>query len=131
RHRTADVLIPDLDREVTVTRDEFEDLARPLLAETVRLTARVASHAGFPRERLAGVFLVGGASRIPLVATLVHQGLHIMPTAIEQPELVVAEGSLLAQGVMAVPGASGSAPPGPPGPAGPAPPGPAGPASAG
>jgi len=117
RHRTADVLIPDLDREVTVTRDEFEDLARPLLAETVRLTARVASHAGFPRERLAGVFLVGGASRIPLVATLVHQGLHIMPTAIEQPELVVAEGSLLAQGVMAVAGASGSAPPGPAGPA--------------
>src|SRR5207247_1810164 len=41
-------------------------------------------------------FLVGGASRIPLVATLLHRALGEPPLAIEQPELVVAEGSLFA-----------------------------------
>jgi hypothetical protein len=121
RYPTADLHIPGLDRDAHLTRDEFEERARPLLAETVRLTAQVASHAGFPRERIAGVFLVGGASRIPLVGTLMHQGLGITPTAIEQPELVVAEGSLLVQSVVAVTRAPGAAGPGPAG-AGPAPP---------
>jgi hypothetical protein len=108
RYPTADLHIPGLDRDAHVTRVEFEELARPLLAETVRVTAQVAGHAGFPRERLAGVFLVGGASRIPLVGTLVHQGLDITPTVIEQPELVVAEGSLLVQSVVAVARVPGS-----------------------
>jgi hypothetical protein len=39
------------------------------------------------------VFLVGGSSRIPLAATLLHRAVRVSPTAIEQPELVVAEGS--------------------------------------
>ena len=48
------------------------------------------------RDGAAGLVLVGGSSRIPLVATLLHQRLGIVPTVIEQPELVVAQGSLLA-----------------------------------
>src|SRR5689334_11558598 len=59
--------------------------------------------------RIAGVFLVGGSSRIPLVATLLHRALGEAPVAIEQPELVVAEGSLLA-GSAAVPAGAGPAP---------------------
>src|SRR5262249_10523972 len=43
---------------------------------------------------IAGLFLVGGSSRIPLVATLLHEVLGIAPIVGEQPELVVAEGSL-------------------------------------
>jgi Hsp70 protein len=108
RHNTADLHIPGLERDAHVTREEFEALARPLLDETVRLTVDIASRTGFPRERIAGVFLVGGASRIPLVATLVHRGLGMAPTVIEQPELVVAEGSLLVQSVVAITG--GAAP---------------------
>src|SRR6185369_2291442 len=44
--------------------------------------------------RLTAIFLVGGSSRIPLAATLLHRGFGLAPTAIEQPELVVAEGAL-------------------------------------
>jgi hypothetical protein len=40
------------------------------------------------------VFLVGGSSRVPLAASLLHRALGIAPTVIEQPELVVAEGAL-------------------------------------
>jgi hypothetical protein len=65
---------------------------------------------GIPRNRIAGVFLVGGASRIPLVATVVNQVLQIPPTAIEQPELVVGEGSLLVQSVVAMSGTPAPAP---------------------
>ena len=53
---------------------------------------------------MAAVVLVGGSSRIPLVGTLLHQRLGIAPTILDQPELVVAEGSLRA--VPALPGAS-------------------------
>ena len=102
RHPTADLHLPGMELDAHVTREEFEVLARPLLDQTIWMTARVAGHAGFPRERLAGVFLVGGASRIPLVSTLVHRGLQMAPRVLEQPELVVAEGSILVHSVVAV-----------------------------
>src|SRR4029453_2617490 len=80
--------------------------------------------------------LVGGGSRIPMVATLVAEATGFPPIVIEQPELVVAEGALhLAPNALpgGVPGAvSGGVPgvvSGAPVPAsGPAP-GPAGPAT--
>jgi actin-like ATPase involved in cell morphogenesis len=101
RHPSAELYLPGLERDVHVTRGEFEELARPLLMETVRLTRYAVERSGLPLDRIAGVFLVGGSSRIPLVATLVHQGLGIAPTVIEQPEMVVAEGSILVRDVVA------------------------------
>src|SRR6185436_14182312 len=58
--------------------------------------------AKLPEGRLAGVFLVGGSSRMPLVGTLLHRALGEPPVVIDSPELVVAEGSLLA-GAQAMP----------------------------
>jgi hypothetical protein len=51
-------------------------------------------HRGLTPDRVSGVFLVGGSSRIPLVPTMLHRLLGIAPTVMEQPELVVAQGSL-------------------------------------
>ncbi|OJF14136.1 Hsp70 family protein [Couchioplanes caeruleus] len=96
RTQSADVMVPLLDLELHVTREELEKLARPVLDQTVRVTHDLLRWADLPEGRLAGVFLVGGASRIPLVATLLHRELGEAPVAIEQPELVVAEGSILA-----------------------------------
>jgi hypothetical protein len=95
---------------VHLTRDELEKLARPVLDQTVQVTGGLLRWANLPEGRLAGVFLVGGASRIPLVATLLHRELGEAPVVIEQPELVVAEGSLLADAALL---ASGPAAPGP------------------
>ncbi|MET8150748.1 Hsp70 family protein [Actinoplanes sp. NPDC049668] len=100
RIQSADVVVPLLDLELHVTREELEELARPLLEQTVRVTRDVLNWADLPDGRLAGVFLVGGASRIPLVATLLHRELGEAPVAIEQPELVVAEGSILADAAL-------------------------------
>jgi hypothetical protein len=43
---------------------------------------------------LAGIFLVGGASRMPLVASRLHARLGVAPAVPEQPELPVAYGAL-------------------------------------
>jgi DNA-binding NarL/FixJ family response regulator len=42
-----------------------------------------------PPSAIAGLFLVGGSSRIPLVATMLHESIGIAPVVAEQPELVV------------------------------------------
>ncbi|MDW5325149.1 Hsp70 family protein [Plantactinospora sp. KLBMP9567] len=94
RVATASIVLPGLDRDIHLTRDEFEQLARPLLDRTVALTTSTLVASGVAADRLVGVFLVGGSSRIPLVATMLHRALGVAPTVIDQPELVVAHGSL-------------------------------------
>ncbi|MGH3716299.1 MAG: Hsp70 family protein [Micromonosporaceae bacterium] len=88
--------VPLLDRDVHVTREEFERAAREQLSRTAGVALEALRQSRIERHELAGIFLVGGSSRIPLVATLLHQRIGVPATAIEQPELVVAEGALLA-----------------------------------
>ncbi len=94
RTSSAALHVPLFDVDVHLTREEFERIARPYLERTVDLTAGLLQRAGIRADRLAGVFPVGGSSRIPLAGTLLHHRLGIAPTPIEQPELVVALGSL-------------------------------------
>ncbi|WP_433209661.1 Hsp70 family protein [Dactylosporangium sp. CS-047395] len=84
-----------LNVDAQLTRDEFEAAAKPLLERTVFTTAALIRQAGIAPDDVAGVLLVGGGSRIPLVATMLHRTLNIAPTITEQPEIVVAEGCLL------------------------------------
>jgi molecular chaperone DnaK len=109
RTQSADLVIPLLELEVHLTRDELERLAEPVIAATVAVTQGVMREADLPKDRLAGVFLVGGASRIPLVATMLHRALDEPPVVIEQPELVVAEGSILAEAALLTAGPSATA----------------------
>jgi actin-like ATPase involved in cell morphogenesis len=118
RTSTASVHVPLFETDVHVTRSEFEQLARSYLERTVDLTATTLQRAGVRPDQIGGLFLVGGSSRIPLVSTLLHQRLGVAPTLIEQPELVVALGSVLA----AMPSRPAAFPTSAP-PAGPRPPG--------
>jgi hypothetical protein len=88
------IAVPIVERELHLTREEFEDLARPWLDRTVALTTATMLGAGVGTGALAGVFLVGGGSRTPLVANLLHRALGVAPVAIDQPELAVARGCL-------------------------------------
>ena len=94
RTSSADVHLPALEVAAHVTRDELEQLARPMLARTVDCLARTIADARLNEDDLVGIFLVGGSSRMPLVARLIHQELGIAPTALEQPETVVAQGAV-------------------------------------
>ncbi|WP_433061303.1 Hsp70 family protein [Dactylosporangium sp. CS-033363] len=86
--------IPALGREVPLGREQLEGLTRPVLRSTVSMTRALVNESGVGTAAIAGLFLVGGSSRIPLVATMLHEALGIAPVVAEQPELVVAEGSL-------------------------------------
>ncbi|MDG4826088.1 Hsp70 family protein [Asanoa sp. WMMD1127] len=107
RSASADVHLPALEVAAHVTRDELERLARPMLTRTVDCLARTIADARLEEDDLVGVFLVGGSSRMPLVARLIHQELGIAPTAIEQPETVVAQGAVSVEPVARVPAQRG------------------------
>ena len=109
RQPAADLTVPLVNVDIHLNREELEGLAKPLLEQTVRVTQGVMRWAQLAEGRLAGVFLVGGSSRIPLVATLLHRALGEAPVVIEQPELVVAEGSMLT-GAAAIPVTAAPAP---------------------
>ncbi|MFC4040659.1 Hsp70 family protein [Dactylosporangium siamense] len=94
RHATGDLRIPVAAATIHVTREEFEALALPYLRRTVDVTLRTLSSAGITRDQIAGVFLVGGGSRVPLAATLLHRATRIAPSVLDHPELAVAAGSL-------------------------------------
>ncbi|MDT5038029.1 MAG: molecular chaperone DnaK, partial [Micromonosporaceae bacterium] len=94
RSAAVSLRLPLQDRDAPLTRQEFEQVAGPLVERTVRATAALVRHARLDTTEIAGLFLVGGSSRIPLVATALHRALGVGPAITEQPELVVAEGSL-------------------------------------
>ncbi|HEU4421252.1 MAG TPA: Hsp70 family protein [Pilimelia sp.] len=86
--------LPLLDTDTPLGREQLEHLAGPIIDRTVAATRSALRAATANTAEVAAVFLVGGSSRIPLVATALHRALGVPPTVIEQPELVVAEGSL-------------------------------------
>jgi ABC-type branched-subunit amino acid transport system substrate-binding protein len=94
RAATTYVHVPLFDESVPVGREQVEELAKPILDRTVTATQLAVTAAGVANTQLSAIFLVGGSSRIPLAATLLHRAFGLAPTAIEQPELVVAEGAL-------------------------------------
>jgi hypothetical protein len=83
-----------------LTREEVERLAGPLIDRAVDETRRLLD--GVSRQTggvsLAGILLVGGSSRIPLVATRLHGRFGVGPMVPEQPELPVALGALATLG---------------------------------
>ena len=97
RQSSASLFVPLLDRDTLVSREEFERDATPILDRTAATMMTVVARAGVEWPQVAAVFLVGGSSRVPLAATLVHRACGIAPTVVEQPELVVAEGGVLAR----------------------------------
>jgi actin-like ATPase involved in cell morphogenesis len=88
------VTIPSLGTEVPLGREQFNGLIAPVLRPTISMTRSLLLDANTAHAPTTVVVLVGGASRVPLVATMLHEALNLPPVVIEQPELVVAEGAL-------------------------------------
>ncbi|WP_309115131.1 type VII secretion-associated protein [Saccharothrix sp.] len=96
RHSYTDVPMPPPFPDAHVTRADLERLIDAPLHRAAALVTSVVRDAGLDPRALAGVFLVGGSSRIPLVARLVLEQSGVVPTSIDQPETVVARGALRA-----------------------------------
>nr|MDT0660372.1 Hsp70 family protein [Micromonospora sp. DSM 115978] len=115
RTSTAPVALPRGSTALYLTRDELERVIAPLIDRAVDQTGLLLRRCGLAGPDLAGILLVGGSSRIPLVAHRLHTRLGVAPTVPEQPELPVAHGALLAPATdidapipdLAVPGTAG------------------------
>lgn len=90
------VSLPLLGVDVPLGREQFEDMARPILERTVTVASSVLAAAKVAPSDLAAIFPVDGSSRIPLVATLLHRSLGVAPVSIEEPQLAIVLGSLVA-----------------------------------
>ncbi|WP_447004488.1 type VII secretion-associated protein [Saccharothrix isguenensis] len=110
RHAYTDVPMPPPFPDAHVTRTDLERLISAPLNRAAALVVTAVRDAGLDPRGLAGVFLVGGSSRIPLVARLVLEQSGVVPTSIDQPETVVARGALRA--VSVDPLRTGALPPG-------------------
>jgi outer membrane protein assembly factor BamB len=93
RTSQAPVAVPGRDEPLHLTREELDRIAGPLVARAVDETRRVCERAGTVP---AVLLLVGGSSRMPLVASRLHARLGVPPAVPEQPELPVGYGALLA-----------------------------------
>ena len=90
------VLLPSLQTEVRITRAEFEAMIRPRLTEAIDATRRSFKSANIEAEEVTAVLLVGGSSRIPLVAQLVAAGLGRPISLDVHPKHAVALGAAMA-----------------------------------
>ncbi|HKR50405.1 MAG TPA: Hsp70 family protein, partial [Pseudonocardiaceae bacterium] len=92
---TIPLLLPEVQSQVRLVRAEFEDLIRPQVAETVEALRRALRSADVGPEELDAVLLVGGSSRIPLVAQRVSAELG-RPVAVDaDPTAAIALGAAL------------------------------------
>ncbi|UWP85013.1 Hsp70 family protein [Dactylosporangium fulvum] len=114
RTTAAPVSVPGVEAALHLTREELERRIGPMIRRTVAETARVVQECHLETDQLAGIMLVGGSSRVPLVARMLHRELRIAPTVLEQPELPVAEGAVVHPAELGTDGrlgvATGSAP---------------------
>lgn len=96
RYAQTDLPLPDPFEDTLLTRKEFDGLVRPVIAKTVDVLAETVGRAGLSPDRLAGIYLVGGSSRIPLVASMITERLGVVAATLDQPETSVAMGAALA-----------------------------------
>ena len=90
----ATVALPD-GGAAEIDRATFEGLIAPLVERAIGICASVLEDADLSRDALEGVVLVGGATRVPLVAVRVAALFGRAPLADIDPDEVVARGAAL------------------------------------
>ena len=93
---TIPVLLPNVQTDVRITRDEFEDMIRPRVAETIAALKRAIRSAGVSTDDLVRILLVGGSSRIPLVSQMVREATGRPVTLDADPKFAIPLGAALA-----------------------------------
>jgi molecular chaperone DnaK len=78
---------------IIVTRQSFEDLTADLLDEALQLVEAALRRAGMAWRDLSNLLLVGGATRMPAVATRLTALTGLNPATAVHPDEVVARGA--------------------------------------
>jgi actin-like ATPase involved in cell morphogenesis len=85
--------VPGIQRAQQLNRSELEDLIRAEIDQTVELLKATIVAAECEVDQLDGIYLVGGSSRIPLVADVIWRELKLRPEVSGNPKAVVARGA--------------------------------------
>ena len=102
------VFLPGRHFDVKLTRAEFEEMVRAPIESTIGALSRTLRSAQVSPEQLSAVLLVGGSSRIPLVARMVSEELG-RPTVVDtHPKYAVALGAATLAGAPPMNGSNGS-----------------------
>ena len=81
--------------DVVVTRAEFEDLVKDLIAQTVSVVEQCLADAKLRKEEIDDVILVGGMTRMPAVRRAVQVAFGREPRTDVNPDEAVAVGAAL------------------------------------
>ena len=90
------VLLPNLQTQVRLTRGEFEDMIRPQISMTLDAMRRALASARVTPEDVKVVLLVGGSSRVPLVAQMITADFGRPVNVDVHPKHAIALGAALA-----------------------------------
>jgi len=85
----------------TLTRDEFEQLAAPLVERTIALCRQALRDADLTPEDVRQAILVGGSTRMPLVRRRVGELFGRVPYTALNPDEVVAIGAAIQAAILA------------------------------
>ncbi|WP_007027067.1 Hsp70 family protein [Saccharomonospora iraqiensis] len=94
KERLAHTTTTAVTESVSITREEFDDLARPVLSTAIGRLRRLTSAA--PTDDLASVVLVGGSARLPLVGELARTMISVPVTVDDDPGTALCRGAALA-----------------------------------
>lgn len=87
--------------DLTVTRDQFEQVVEPLIKRTLRACRRALKDAGVGVDEVREVVMVGGSTRVPLVRQRVGELFGREPHIEIDPDRVVAIGAAQQADVLA------------------------------
>ena len=87
--------------DISITKDEFEELARPFIERTINSCARALQDAGLIVEDIEEVVMVGGSTRVPLVKQMVGEFFGRKLHDELNPDEVVALGAAIQADILA------------------------------
>ncbi|MBR2259846.1 MAG: Hsp70 family protein [Blautia sp.] len=79
--------------EETITREMFENLTKELIERTHHPIEVVLQDSGLTQDQIDKIILVGGSTRMPMVAKDIEAFLHQKPAEAVNPDYAVAEGA--------------------------------------
>ncbi len=79
--------------ELEITREQYEDMIRPLIEQTLEHMSKALADARKGPSDLDAILLVGGSTRTPLVARMIEERTGLTPQEDIHPDLCVALGA--------------------------------------
>jgi WD40 repeat protein len=90
------LVLPEIAPErYALTRDHFDEMITPYVAQSIDLCRAMIARAGIDTRQIRGVLLVGGSARVPLVRSQVARELGRPSIDVAEPELVFSPGAAL------------------------------------